>query len=154
MATKPRRRAWVFIIATVVIVAMASVIVVPDVRVKAVRTLFPGVCMTEKLKTIPDLSDMNFEIIYTNCDTLAKEDSVSICVSRALGKEASFFERWFNKKTLIFKYVPGRSDTPSIKVSDNGRILISIPNISSIYVQSREWRHVSIEYAIGHVEYP
>jgi hypothetical protein len=155
MATKKtQRKVLIYGTVIVVVLGLAFMIIVPDARVAVARRLLPGVCMTEELKTIANLSGMKVEVIYTNCDTLAKEDSVSVYVSKAHDGGESWFARWSNQRTLIFSYVPGRSNTPSIKLSGDERILISIPDVSSIYFQGRKWRNMSIEYNIGRIYYP
>jgi hypothetical protein len=137
-----------------VVLVIVLMILVSDARVKVARTLLRGVCMTEELKTIPNLSGMRFEVTYTNCDTLAKEEEVTVYVSRAPVKGESLAARWSNRKTPIFRYVPGRLGAPSIEASGDDRILISIPDISSVYRQVRTWQNVHIDYSIGHIYYP
>jgi len=110
--------------------------------------------MSEEAKTISNLSSMRFEVVYTNCDTLAKEDSVTVYVSRVTVSGESLFARWSNRKTAIFKYVPGRTDAPSIEAVSDNRILISIPDVSFVYSQVSQWRNVQIDYKIGHIDYP
>jgi hypothetical protein len=149
-----RRKALAYGAATVAMIGATFVIVVPDARVTVARMLLPGVCMTEELKTIPNVSGMKFEAIYTNCDTLLKEDDVSVYVSTAVGGGKSWFARWRNRRTLIFSYVPGRSDTLSIEASGDDRILISIPDVSAVLLQRREWRKMHIDYNIRRVYYP
>jgi hypothetical protein len=139
---------------TLAILAAAILILVPSARVSVARTLLPGVCMTENLKTIADLGGMKFDVVYTNCDTLIKEDSVSVYISKTLNGRESLFARWSNRRILIFRYVPGRSDTPSISSIGGDRILISIPDVSSVYFQSHEWENIHIDYNIGRIYYP
>jgi len=110
--------------------------------------------MTEDLKTIPSLAGVRFEVTYTNCDVIAKEDSVTVYASKAVAGGEPLFARWSNPKVPIFVYVPGRSETPSIEASGESTVLISIPNVSSIYSQSSQWRNVRINYHIGHIFYP
>jgi len=119
------------------------------------RRLLPGACVTEELRNIPNLSGMKFEIIYTNCDTLAKEEEVSVYVSRSLVNGNSFLARWSNRRARVFTYDPGGPGVPpSITVPEKDKIVISIPEVSSILFQRKQWRNMSIDYEIGHVIYP
>jgi hypothetical protein len=134
----------------------AFVILVPHGRVAVLRTLFRGVCMSEDRMTISNLEGMEFKTIYTNCDTLAKDEEISVYVSKSATSRESLFTRWLNRKTLIFSYDPGRYDNPlpSIQATGNDRILITVLRVSSINLQNRKWRNVSINYDIGHIDYP
>src|SRR5437870_5556751 len=55
-----------------------------------------GACMTEVLNRISDLGGLDFEISETDCDTFAKDASISVLVSQS-GR---------TKKSLLFKYDP------------------------------------------------
>ena len=136
-----------------IVVALAAVYVI---LVATGRIPLPGACITEEKMRIPNLSGMEFEVTYTNCDTLAKQEAISIYVSRAAVNGESLFARWLNRKTLLFRYDPARWDSPapSINATGNGRILISIPEVSSVFFQTRKWRNVSVDYNIGHTDYP
>ena len=116
----------------------------------------PNACISEQLKTIPNLSGAKIEIVYTNCDTLAKQEDVSVYFSPAAVKEKSWFARWSHRRTLIFRYDPDRSDAPlpSITNPSQSTILISIPEVSSVSYQNRKWKSMSINYEIGKVDYP
>jgi hypothetical protein len=115
----------------------------------------PDACISERLKTMPNLSGAKVEIDYTNCDTLAKDEAISVYFSRATVMEESWFENWWNHRILIFRYDPGRhSDPPVIGSPDKDRILISIPEISSVAFRSEKWRDISIDYKIAHVMNP
>jgi hypothetical protein len=114
----------------------------------------PDACISEGMKTIPDLSGIKVEVVYTNCDTLAKEESISIYLSRA--KKESWFAKWRNHRTLVFSYDPARSDSPlpSVTRPSDSTVLISVPEISSVIHQSRNWQNISIAYNLGKVDYP
>jgi len=115
-----------------------------------------GACISEQLKTIPDMSGAKVEIVYTNCDTLAKQEDVSVYFSPAVHGEKPWFAKWTNERTLVFRYDPGRPDNPlpSITRPSQSTILISIPEVSSISYQNRKWKSISINYEIGKVDYP
>jgi hypothetical protein len=76
---------------------------------------------------------------------LAKEAWVSVYVSAAGGR----------KQALLFKYGPALHDPiPSIVVSGEGNITISIPIVTDVHVQRHRWRKVSVDYDIGRVMHP
>src|ERR1700730_3943682 len=155
MVTKRSKlKILVYCVGIALVLGLACVILVPDARVAVFRAVFPGVCLSEDQITIANLSGMKFKVIYTNCDALAKEEEVSVYVSRADVQGESVLARWLNRKTLLFSYDPaGRYNMPlpSIKALGNDKILISIPEVSSVLVQSRNWQNVTIDYNIGHI---
>jgi hypothetical protein len=116
----------------------------------------PFACSSETKQTLGNVSGMDFEITYTNCDTLAKEEFVSIYVSKTGESGGSLFGRLFSRRTLVFRYDPGmwNSPLPLITASGPNRVLISISRISSIMSQSKSWDNVTIDYVIGQVDYP
>jgi hypothetical protein len=149
-------KVFVYCAGIAVVLGAASVIFVPDARVAVLRDLFPDVCLSENQMTIPNLSGMKFEVIYTNCDTLAKEEEISVYVSGADVNGESVLAKWSNRRTVLFRYDPWSNDTPlpSIQAAGNDRILISVPRVSSVDLQTRKWRNVTIDYNIGDIEYP
>jgi hypothetical protein len=98
---------------------------------------------------------MKVEATYTNCDTFAKEEVVSVYISRAAAPGEAFLARWLSQKTLIFRHDPGRPDNPppSITANGRGRILISIPEVSSVLLETKQWHDISVDYNIGHIDY-
>ena len=109
----------------------------------------------EELTTIPNLSGMEFKVIYTSRARLFVTDyAISVYVRKADVKGESLLARWSNRQTLLFSYDPENSEgpPPSIQASGNDRILISIPMTSQIFFQSRKWRNVTIDYSIGHID--
>jgi hypothetical protein len=134
---------------------VACVTLLPEARVAILRTLMPGVCISEDRTTISNLSGMEFKIVYTNCDTLTKEEDISVYVSRAANNRKSLLSRWSNRHTLLFRYDPGNYDSalPSIRASDGDKILISIPRVSSVSLQRGKWQNVSVDYKIGYIEF-
>jgi hypothetical protein len=103
-------------------------------------------CTTETRSKIFNLSGFDFEISETDCDLIAKDESITVSVSKAGG----------NRKTPLIKYTPvGWPNTlPSIAVPDHDKFLISIPKVSSVFFERRKWKTISIDYAIGHIDYP
>lgn len=123
------------------------------VRYRAIHEADPNTwaCSSETRMTLPDISGGEFEVIYTNCDTVAKDESISVYVSAR-----SWVAKLLAKKTLLFRYDPAISNSPlpSIKPSGQNRILISIPRVSSISFQSRKWGAIEVDYEIGKIDYP
>jgi len=116
----------------------------------------PSTCTSETKETLTSVLGGDFEIVYTNCDALAKEEFVSVYVSKARGNRNPLLARLSGKKTLLFRYDPAipNSPLPLVTASGPNRILISIPRVSSILFQGRNWEQVSVDYDIGHVDYP
>lgn len=117
---------------------------------------WPSSRFTETKMKIANLSGGDFEVDYTNSDLLAKEEFISVYVSKAEANTGSLLSKWFPRKTLLLRYDPGNADAPlpSISASGPNRISVSIPRVSSIIFQSRTWGQVSIDYEIEHVDYP
>jgi hypothetical protein len=113
-------------------------------------------CTTEERFRIENLSGVSFEVTDTSCDTLAKDENIRIYARKVDPIGAGIFSRWRNQKRLIFRYDPGSSDNPlpSITRPSQLTILISIPAVSSISEQEHEWENMSVNYDIGHVDYP
>ena len=99
----------------------------------------PLACITNSQQSI-GLSGYTFLITETNCDTLAKTDSVSVFVSKA-GE---------SKRDLIFEYDPSeRGPIPKFVVDRQGNISVSIPAVSTIFVHKRNWNGQTIAYDVG-----
>jgi len=111
-------------------------------------------CLSEELAAIPNLLDAKFEIVYTNCDTLAKDEAIRVYMSPAV-VAGSWFASWRKQRELVFQYDPSMDRSPpTIEASGNSRVLISVSDVSSISVQRPTWRNISISYRIRHVTYP
>jgi hypothetical protein len=105
----------------------------------------PNTCITDTIEKISNLSAYYFRIIETDCLTLGEDASVSVFVSLVGQKRAA----------LLFKYGPaGINPYPSIAVTAQGNVSISIPVVSDVILQRFEWRNVSVNYQIGHVISP
>jgi hypothetical protein len=113
-------------------------------------------CQTEERLTIDDPAGFTFEVEYKSCDTLAKDEVISVYATKVASKGVGLFSRWRDQRTLLFRYDPGRWDNPlpSITRPSRSAILISVPEVSSIGYQNREWEKMSVNYAIGRVDYP
>jgi hypothetical protein len=122
---------------------------------RIVGTGGPDPCISEDLQAIPNLAGVGFSVEYVNCDTLAKTESVSVYIMSAWDK--SRMAKPPGDKALIFRYDPGgKADIPSPQIQASGKdhILISVPDVSSVSVEARKWRDISIDYRIGHIAYP
>jgi hypothetical protein len=106
--------------------------------------LTPFACLTETRQRISDLSDFSFEISETSCDTLAKDDAISVFATRPGHTE----------KVLLLKYDPGPDVLPTIRVTPSHEISIAISAVSSIFSQRDELDGFPIRYDIGVVRYP
>jgi hypothetical protein len=113
-------------------------------------------CQAEERLRIDDPAGFRLEVEYKNCDTLAKEESISVYATKVASESSGLFSRWRDQRTLLFRYDPGRWDSPlpSITRPSQSEILISVPEVSSIGYQNREWEKMSVNYAIGRVDYP
>jgi len=111
----------------------------------------PDACLSDTVATT-SLFGAKLEAVYTNCDTLAKDESVRVYVSSvAEGAKAAKNP----SGEVIFDYDPsGNQTAPSIEDVGDHKLLISISEVSSIFVQKRRWHDISIDYRIGHVWYP
>jgi len=103
-------------------------------------------CVTETRKKISNLSGFDFEISETDCSGFGATASISVFVLTAGGHE----------KTLLFKYGPEDDGQllPSIAVSDQGNIAISILEVADIVSQQRKWKNSFVDYYIGYVHFP
>jgi hypothetical protein len=111
-------------------------------------------CSSETLWT-EEVSGLKFEITYTNCDTLAKDEAMRVYVENATAGGFWRFPGWRRRRTLLFRYDPESYDAPppSITVSSK-TISISIPEVSSISYKARTWGSMSIRFDVGKVDYP
>jgi hypothetical protein len=145
-------------VAKTVLIGVACVVAVSgagDMFLRLTGIIDPDACISERMKTIPDLSGAKIDIIYTNCDTFAKDESIKVYFSQASVAEESWFANWRNHRTLIFDYDPGsHSDTPVIESLGKDRLMISIPEVSSVALRYQKWRDLFIDYKIDHIVNP
>jgi hypothetical protein len=143
----PRSTQWSGCVGAVLLV------LVPLFGLKFIIELFaPGLaiwenpCISETKQEIANLSGLDFEISYANCDAIAKWETMNVFVSKAGS----------GNKAEIFKYSPNNiDDLPQIAVDlNNRRISILIKWISSIYFQAHHWEDMTIDYHIGKMTYP
>ena len=113
--------------------------------VLAVTLWIWNACLTMEHQRISNVSGFDFEISETDCDLVAKDAAISVFISKA-GQ---------SKKTLLFKYVPpGYGTLPSITAIDDHTIKISIWRVPVIFCRKEKWQTLTIEYAIGVIDYP
>ena len=112
-------------------------------------------CSAANVKQV-NLSSLRFEIEDMNCDGLAKDEAIRVYAKNTALDGGWFFSKWRNQRTLLFRYDPGNWDNPlpSITRPNSSTILISVPEVSSIDYQNRNWANMSVTYQIGHVDYP
>jgi hypothetical protein len=105
----------------------------------------PDTCITEVHRKIVSPFGFEFEVSETDCDTLAKDTSISVYASRA-GQTS---------KTLLFKYGPaGKDPDPQITAIDQSNVKISVARVSDIIFRKENWHGTTIKYDIGIIEYP
>jgi hypothetical protein len=148
---KSKTKILLFCVGIALVLALACIILIPDVRVAVLRTIFPGACSSEERMTIPNLSGIEFKTIFTFCDIY----EVTVYARRAAIRRESFLSRWLNRRTLLFTYDAEEPDDPppSIEVSGN-EILISVPRVSQVYFQRRKWHSMAIKYDIRQIDNP
>lgn len=102
-------------------------------------------CTTETVRQLPNLSGFDFKIAYSDCALIGSALTINVFVSKAGG----------NEREHLFEYDPIHDrpdeDLPSISVSDQGRISISVPQIAAIYVQEHSWKGTPIDYEFERV---
>ncbi len=113
-------------------------------------------CNSQREIELTNISGHDFEITYTNCDGLAKEEFVSVYISSGKSSGKWWLPGWMSKKGLLFRYDPAMPNAPlpSIKASGQDKVVISIPRVSSIIFEIRKWKNLSVDYEIGRIDYP
>lgn len=129
--------------------ACALLVLVLGVASGIIPTPWNPACMTQTLREISNLSGYDFKITETNCDLLAKDDAIRVFISPT-GK---------HQDALLFQFDPvylrGEGYVmPTITVSDEGNVSMSVREVASIAVQKPRWQNISIEYDIGRIQYP
>ena len=118
------------------------------------RAAYRAANLSETVMVLSNVSGADIEVVYTNSDTLAKQEDMSVYIS-ASNSRASWVPKGLRKKTLLFRYDPGTENPlPSITSPAPGQLIITIPRVSSIALQRTRWEGVLIAYNIGRVDYP
>ena len=110
--------------------------------------LFSVGCRSETIERVSGVAGLDFEIVYTNCDLLAKDEAITVYASRGQGLPG-----WFSKRE-IFKYTGGPDISLALTASDRNSVRVSVEAVSSIHFARDRWEDVTIIYNIGHIEYP
>lgn len=137
----------------IVVVALGGMYIV----VSAVRFgLSRASCRSEEKLKIEDLSGVSFDVVYSNCDTLAKDEAITVYARKIDRRESGIFSRLMNRRVPLFSYDPGRYDNPlpSITRPSESTIHISVAEVSEIFEQKQQWENMSVNYEVGYVYYP
>lgn len=116
----------------------------------------PYACQTQTLKTYRNLASGHFTVSHTTCQDYTHKQFISVYVQRVVAPGAPFFDHWFNKPTLLFRYHPESKTAPPPVLSQTGAhtVQISVPRISRLDDQRPKWLSLTIHYHIGHIDHP
>lgn len=121
---------------------------------RGLNPLTAWACTSQPRGGLSDVSGWDLEIEHTSCNLFSKQEAITVYASphRPGGSQ----KRWFHRRTLLFRYLPGSPDDllPSFESTGPGRILITVPSISSVAVQKRSLAETAVNYHIGHIENP
>jgi hypothetical protein len=108
--------------------------------------VYSSVCYTETKRVDRNVSGLDFEVLYTNCDAFAKSEWMSVFVMKAGDRN----------KTEIFNFDPiYYVDPPEIKVDlEHKRISISVAATGEIFLQKTQWHDMTVDYHIGKIILP
>jgi hypothetical protein len=128
-------------------------------------TLFAGfVSLCSKLRentrfsetklVLNNVAGAGFDVVETDSDMLAKEQFVSVYVYDS-GSRSNWLKRLVHPRVLLFRYDPWNWEEPmpTIEADRPDHIRISIPRVSSILFQKRQFKRIDVDYAVGFVEY-
>lgn len=119
--------------------------------------IFPwfGTTNTKTVMQIKNLSGYDYDIVDTTVDSIAKWEYISIYLSKSRKVHGNPLLYFYDKKSLIFRYDPGMSNTlPLITSTGPNNVTISISSTSSVFVQLRKLGKLSINYDIGRIIFP
>ena len=107
-------------------------------------------CTSETRMEIHNVAGADFNIEYSSCDGIAKDEEIRVYALRPM------IGGLLTKRSVVFGYDPWNYDEPlpRISASPSGQINISVPRVSSIVMQKLEWNGRQINYDIGRIEYP
>jgi hypothetical protein len=142
---------------TLLIVAMVSVFLwIGYTKLKGYSSnpLTYGSCISEVQSRVKNVSGWDFEVEYSNCDTIAKDEAIWVFAIRA-EDDNSRWRRPLARRRLVFHYDPGRWDNPppTIKATGNNRVLITVPEVSSIDEKNTMVGDTDVDYEIGRIDY-
>ena len=102
---------------------------------------------------VASLAHEDVRVVYTNCDTLAKDESISVYLLAHGATRLPSLVQWFSTNTLV-KYDPAVQDRgPTIKDTADGALSITVPRVSSVILQESSWQKRPIQYSIGQIDY-
>ena len=100
----------------------------------------PYACLDTVREKIANTSGLDFEVVETDCDVLAKDAATSIFIST----------RGQTTRELMFKYVPSNyAAVPLITAIDDRTIRVSIERVSDVLCRNDTLQSLTIEYVIG-----
>lgn len=122
----------------------------------AAHAFVPTLTCASETMMRTSLPGEDVEVVYLSCDTLAKQDTIDVYLMKTGANNQPRLIRWLYKKTLVFRYDPASDDgpLPTIRASGPNRIVIAVPRVSSVSLERHDWRNVSVDYEIGHTDYP
>jgi hypothetical protein len=133
---------WVVRTIGIVLVSCVALLAACEITIYLLRG---PACFTELRKEIIDLAGFDFEIKDTYCSTIAHTATMSVYGAK----------KGERRQTLLFKYDPIYSvDLPTINISERDRLVISVPQVSSLFERRYRWQGMQIEYRIGQVTHP
>ncbi len=108
-------------------------------------------CTSTARGGLGNVSGWDFEIEESHCDLVSRNTAITVYASPTGGSHG-----WFHRRKLLFRYTPGAADDllPSFEVSGPNRILITVPEVSSVSVKQQTLGNVAVNYHIGRIEYP
>jgi hypothetical protein len=114
-----------------------------------------AVCIDDPPAEFINVAGGDFEIIQSDCDSLAKEEFVNVYVRPARANR-NFLQSLFDKKNRVFSYDPGTAENPlpTITSPAPGHVLISVRALSSVILQETHWHGLEIQYDLRNVGGP
>ena len=88
-------------VAKIIVIGVVGIVAVCGAGYEFLRLagiIDPDACISERMQTIPNLSRAKVETVYTNCDTLAKDEAISVYFSRASVNDGTWYGKWFNRR--------------------------------------------------------
>lgn len=131
----------------IISIALVTVLPLAGIVLFVAMDDVPNACITEVVGRAVDISGHDFEVSDTNCDLLAKTETITLFVSRA--GESS--------KVAILGYVPGKGMLPLIESIDRNTVRISLSSITALNFYKESWDGLSIVYhidGIRHLDLP
>jgi hypothetical protein len=104
------------------------------------------------------LAAADVEIIYMNCDTLAKTELIEVYLMNPGEHRWPAILGWIHQRTLVFRYDPagidGRDGPGSQVTEDTAGFHAIVPHVSSVQLKEDAWGGRSSGYSIEKIDYP